>query len=136
MQRVLPFLSGLLFGLGLIVSGMTSPTRVLGFLDVAGQWNPSLAFVMGGAVLSALPLFWLASKRTKPLQADTFNDPETTAIDKRLLAGAVLFGIGWGLAGICPGPVLVDIVLAPVTFLPFIASMLVGLFFSAKVLRG
>lgn len=135
MRIAIGFAMGLLFGLGLAVAGMTSPDKVLGFLDVAGAWNPSLAFVMGGAVLTATPLFWLARRRAKPLAGTAFDCPPTTLIDARLLGGAALFGAGWGLAGICPGPALVDLAIDPSASWPFVAAMVAGLMFSSRVLR-
>lgn len=131
MRLVIGFITGLTFGLGLALSGMTSPDRVLGFLDIAGAWDPSLAFVMGGAVLTALPLFALARRRAKPLAGAAFDQPPTTLIDRRLIGGAVLFGIGWGLAGICPGPALVDLAIAPAQTLAFVSAMIAGLLASA-----
>ncbi len=135
MRNLGTFVAGLVFGLGLVVSGMTSPARVMGFLDILGTWDPSLAFVMGGAVLTATPLFWLARRRARPLAAAAFDRPLTTPIDGRLLGGAALFGIGWGLSGICPGPALVDLAIAPLAVVGFVAAMLAGIAFSAKVLR-
>lgn len=131
MKIAIGFIAGLTFGLGLALSGMTSPDRVLGFLDIAGAWDPSLAFVMGGAVLTALPLFALARRRTTPLAGAAFDQPPTTLIDRRLIGGAVLFGIGWGLAGICPGPALVDLAIAPGQTLAFVSAMIAGLLASA-----
>ena len=133
MRLLIGFAMGLLFGLGLAISGMTSPDRVLGFLDVAGQWNPSLAFVMGGAVLTAMPLFRLAGRFRRPLAGEAFSCPATTLIDRRLVIGAALFGIGWGLAGICPGPALVDLAIAPGRIAIFVAAMLAGLLVSARL---
>ena len=101
-----PALSGMLFGAGLALGGMTNPARVRGFLDIFGDWDPTLAFVMGGAILVTLIAF-RGSRSAKPLCAPAFQEPATTRIDRRLLAGSALFGIGWGLAGICPGPALV-----------------------------
>jgi uncharacterized membrane protein YedE/YeeE len=125
MKALLSLLAGLLFGAGLILSGMTSPDRVMGFLDVAGHWDPSLAFVMAGAVMVATPLFMLANRKAR-LAACAADAPETD-IDARLLGGAALFGIGWGLAGICPGPALVNVAIAPGLALPFAGAMMVGL---------
>jgi uncharacterized membrane protein YedE/YeeE len=101
------FLSGLVFGLGLIVAGMADPSKVLGFLDLAGVWNPSLAFVMGGAILLGMGGFALARRRPRSLLGAPTMLPSATATDRRLIAGSLAFGIGWGLAGICPGPALV-----------------------------
>lgn len=129
------FIAGLVFGTGLIVSGMTSPARVMGFLDVTGAWDPSLAFVMGGAVLTALPLFRLARRRARPITGDNFDTPPTTPVDGRLLGGAALFGIGWGLTGVCPGPALVDVTIAPLAIGGFVLAMVAGIMFSARVLR-
>ncbi len=127
MKIVIAFLSGLLFGAGLIISGMTSPDRVIGFLDVAGAWDPSLAFVMAGAVLVATPLFVVSRRRQRPLADEQFDTPDTTIIDRRLLAGSAIFGIGWGLSGICPGPALVNLAIMPAQTFVFILAMLAGL---------
>lgn len=129
------FLAGLVFGIGLIVSGMTSPDKVLGFLDIFGAWDPSLAFVMGGAVLTAMPLFALAKRRARPVAGGSFDAPPKTPVDGRLLAGAAMFGIGWGLAGICPGPGFVNLAISPVQATIFGVAMVGGLLFSARVLR-
>lgn len=133
MKSLIAFLAGLAFGFGLLVSGMSSPTKVLSFLDLAGAWDPSLAFVMGGAVLTATPLFWLARKRQRPLAGEAYDIPETRIIDRKLIVGAVLFGLGWGLAGICPGPAVVDLVLAPKATLPFVLAMVSGILISARL---
>jgi uncharacterized membrane protein YedE/YeeE len=124
---------GLLFGGGLLLSGMTDPARVIGFLDWSGQWDPSLAFVMGGAIASAAPLFALARRRTRPLFAEAFERDAEDTIDARLVTGAAIFGIGWGLAGICPGPALVLIGLDPIAIAPFIAALAVGFILSLPV---
>lgn len=133
MRTLVAFLAGLTFGFGLLVSGMSSPDKVLAFLDLAGAWDPSLAFVMGGAVLSATPLFWLARRRQRPLAGETYDQPDTRLVDKRLIGGAVLFGIGWGVAGICPGPAVVDLILAPAATIPFVAAMVAGILVSARL---
>mgnify|MGYP001405753835 CR=1 FL=1 len=135
MRIAIGFGTGLLFGLGLAIAGMTSPDKVLAFLDIAGQWDPSLAFVMGGAVITATPLFALARRRERPLAGAAFDQPLTSLIDNRLVAGSALFGIGWGLAGICPGPALVNLAIAPQATVAFVVSMVAGLLFSARFLR-
>lgn len=112
--------AGLLFGLGLIVSGMASPTKVLGFLDLAGAWDPSLAFVMAGAIAVGLPAFAWARRAKVQM-------PQTTRIDRRLVGGSLLFGIGWGLVGLCPGPALVVLGLGDAKALGFVAAMLAGM---------
>lgn len=131
MKTLIAFIAGLAFGFGLLVSGMSSPDKVLAFLDLAGEWDPSLAFVMGGAVLTALPLFHFARKRECPLAGGTYDQPDTRIIDRKLIAGAILFGLGWGVAGICPGPALVDLILAPAKTVPFIVAMVSGILLSA-----
>ncbi|MFN4354386.1 DUF6691 family protein [Parvibaculum sp.] len=120
------FAAGAIFGLGLVISGMANPAKVLGFLDIAGNWDPTLAFVMGGAILVALPAFRWATRRQKPLLAEEWSLPDRNDIDPRLVAGAALFGIGWGLAGFCPGPALAAISIAPVDALTFVAAMIAG----------
>ena len=104
MRALFGFLAGLVFGIGLVVSGMSDPAKVLNFLDVAGHWDPSLAFVMGGASVTAFLGFRLAWRRPAPLLFADFDMPANNAIDAPLLSGAVLFGIGWGIGGFCPGP--------------------------------
>ncbi|RIY00829.1 YeeE/YedE family protein [Aureimonas flava] len=128
MARILVALvAGLLFGIGLVVSQMVVPEKVLGFLDVFGAWDPSLAFVMAGAILVAAPAFALAGLMKRPLVAPRFEIPSRRDIDARLLAGAAVFGIGWGLVGLCPGPALAAIGLAPVPALVFVAAMIAGM---------
>ena len=109
MNRVSPFLVGLLFGLGLCLSGMTNAAKVLAFLDLAGAWDPSLAFVMGGAIVVAFPAFRLAARRNRTLAGGPIDWPTARAIDGRLLGGSLLFGVGWGLVGLCPGPAIADL---------------------------
>jgi uncharacterized membrane protein YedE/YeeE len=110
MVSLAAWICGLVFGLGLLVSGMTDPAKVLGFLDVAGPWDPSLACVMGAALAVALPAFRLAKARDTSLFGAPVMLPTATSIDRPLLLGAALFGIGWGLVGLCPGPALVALV--------------------------
>lgn len=127
MQVVAAFFSGLLFGLGLIVSGMANPAKVVGFLDLAGNWDPSLAFVMAGAVAVGVLAFAVARTRTVSLLGAEMKLPTSRPIDRRLLGGSVVFGIGWGVAGFCPGPGLVALGMGDVKALVFVAAMLVGM---------
>lgn len=127
MHRLTEFLVGLIFGLGLILSGMTDPAKVLGFLDLFGSWDPSLAFVMGGAIAVGLFAFAIAKKRTQSLLGDAMHLPKTTQIDKRLIVGSLVFGAGWGLAGFCPGPALVTMASGETKALVFVAAMLGGM---------
>jgi uncharacterized membrane protein YedE/YeeE len=127
MPAVAAFLSGLVFGLGLIVSGMANPAKVLGFLDVAGAWDPSLALVMTGAVAVGLAAFALARRRARPLLAAAMQLPTARTIDRRLVAGSLLFGVGWGLAGLCPGPAIVALGMGLPKALVFVAAMLAGM---------
>jgi len=120
-------IAGLIFGIGLVISGMANPAKVQNFLDIAGLWDPSLAFVMGAAVIVTFLGYRLAFARGAPVLEDKFHLPTATAIDARLVIGAGLFGIGWGLAGYCPGPALTALsLLAPGT-LVFLVAMLAGL---------
>ncbi len=120
-------LSGLLFGIGLIVSGMANPAKVMGFLDITRVWDPSLAFVMGGAISVGFFAFRMAAKRKRPLCGDKMHLPTANHIDKRLVGGALLFGIGWGLAGICPGPGLVLLGAGLSQGVIFVLAMLAGM---------
>jgi uncharacterized membrane protein YedE/YeeE len=131
--------AGLLFGGGLVLSGMVNPEKVLRFLDLgaipAGGWDPSLAFVMGGALAVALPAFALARRRAKPLLGEAFHLPERGAVDLRLILGSILFGIGWGLVGFCPGPAIAALGLdgwkAPI----FVLAMLAGMTLERRLAR-
>ena len=127
MHRVTEFFAGLLFGLGLLLSGMTDPAKVLGFLDLFGSWDPSLAFVMGGAILVGFFAFALARKRTTNFLGGALHLPKSSQIDKRLLIGGLTFGAGWGLAGFCPGPGVVSMAFGEVKAAVFVAAMLVGM---------
>lgn len=119
--------AGVLFGAGLAVSQMVNPEKVLAFLDLAGAWDPSLAFVMGGALAAAAPAYaWARRPAARPLLAERFQIPERRAIDGRLLAGSSLFGVGWGLGGFCPGPALAALAAGEPRVLPFVLAMLAG----------
>ena len=120
-------LAGLIFGLGLIISGMANPDKVLGFLDLAGSWDPSLAFVMAGAIAVGLIAFTVARQRTVSLLGAEMKLPTARTLDRRLLVGSALFGIGWGIAGFCPGPALVALGGGQVKALIFVAAMLAGM---------
>ncbi len=120
-------LSGLVFGLGLIVSGMANPAKVLGFLDLAGAWDPSLGLVMAGAILVGFFAFLVAKRRVRSFLGFEMKMPTASAIDSRLLAGSALFGAGWGLAGFCPGPGLVALGMGELKALVFVAAMLAGM---------
>ena len=126
-HRISEFFVGLLFGLGLILSGMTDPSKVIGFLDIFGLWDPSLALVMGGAIAVGFFAFALAKKRTVNFLGGALHLPKSSQIDKPLLIGAVLFGAGWGLAGFCPGPALVSLVSGQIKAAAFVVFMLAGM---------
>jgi uncharacterized protein len=127
MQIVMALLAGLVFGLGLILSGMTDPSKVLGFLDLAGAWDPSLAFVMGGALLVSALVFPLVVKRPRSALGEPMHVPITTRIDRRLVLGGLVFGIGWGLAGYCPGPALASLAQGGAKPALFVLAMLAGM---------
>ncbi len=120
-------LAGLMFGLGLIVSGMANPAKVLGFLDLAGRWDPSLVFVMAGAIAVGVIAFYIAGKRTVSYGGAAMALPTARGIDTRLVLGSALFGVGWGVAGFCPGPALVALGMGEVKAVVFAAAMLAGM---------
>ena len=126
-RLIVALFAGALFGVGLAVSGMTNPAKIIGFLDVAGQWDPTLMFVMGGALLVTIPAFRLILGRPYPLLADGFTLPTKTALDRRLLGGAALFGVGWGLSGFCPGPAVVALVTGLLPVFAFVGAMVGGM---------
>ena len=127
MHRITEFFVGLLFGLGLLLSCMTDPAKVLGFLDLFGIWDPSLAFVMGGAIAVGFFAFALARKRTTNFMGGALHLPKSTQIDKRLLIGGLTFDAGWGLAGFCPGPGIVSMGSGELKAAVFVAAMLFGM---------
>ena len=126
LQPAFALLAGVLFGLGLAVSGMVDPAKVLGFLDVAGRWDPTLLLVIAAALAVATPGFRLVAQRKRPWFADAFTLPARTDIDARLLLGAALFGIGWGIAGLCPGPALVASISGSAYVFAFVLAMVGG----------
>jgi len=127
MQLLSAFLVGLLFGVGLILAGMTDPSKVVGFLDLMGTWDPSLTFVMGGAVLVGLVAFRFARKRAKAFLGGAMHLPDSRDIDRRLVLGSIVFGIGWGIAGFCPGPALVSLGAGQDKAAVFVVAMLGGM---------
>jgi len=133
---LMALLAGLLFGLGLIVSGMTNPAKVLGFLDLAGLWDPSLAFVMGGALLVGLAVFPFATTMPASLLGSVMHIPTATQIDRRLVLGGLTFGVGWGLAGFCPGPALASLATGAMQVLVFCVAMLAGMALFALLEAG
>lgn len=127
MSKLTAFLAGLIFGLGLLLADMANPAKVLGFLDLAGAWDPSLALVMAGAIAVALLPFTLAKKRQQSLLGLPMQLPNKREIDRRLIGGSLLFGIGWGIAGICPGPAVAILLTGHWQVLLFMAAMLIGM---------
>jgi uncharacterized protein len=127
MNIIVAFAAGLVFGLGLLLSGMADPAKVLGFLDLAGAWDPSLALVMGGAIAVALPAFGIAKRSRRTLLGTPVALPLATGLDARLLGGSAVFGIGWGLVGFCPGPAVVALGLGERSAWLFVPAMLAGM---------
>ena len=126
-MRILAALfTGLIFGLGLTISGMINPAKVLGFLDILGNWDPSLAFVMGGALIVTFVGFRITKAKDKPAFEEKFHFPTNTAIDAKLIIGAVLFGAGWGLVGLCPGPAISGFLIGDLNSVIFVVAMFVG----------
>ena len=133
MQILAALASGLVFGAGLFISGMMNPAKVLGFLDVAGAWDPSLAFVMGGALGVNALAFAVTRRRARPLFAESFSLPTRFEVDRDLLAGSALFGVGWGLVGLCPGPALAGLSRGEPAIYLFVAAMILGLWLERRV---
>jgi uncharacterized membrane protein YedE/YeeE len=135
MQILAALVSGLVFGAGLALAGMTNPAKVLSFLDIAGAWDPTLALVMGGALAVNAGAYALMRRRRKPLFADAFALPARADLDARLLGGATLFGIGWALVGLCPGPALASLARGEGEVFGFVAAMAVGMGIAWKLAR-
>lgn len=129
------YLIGVLFGFGLLVSGMSNPQKVLNFLDITGSWDPSLIFVMGGAVIVGLGGFFLASKRTEAFFGGVFQVPTNRDITRPLVLGSIIFGVGWGIAGFCPGPAIVAVGAGHLKAIVFVIAMLAGMFISSEVIK-
>lgn len=125
-RALISFLCALIFGIGLIVSQMSNPAKIIGFLDISGQWDPSLAFVMAGAVAVFSIAYRLALRRRAPLFDKSFLVPEKTRLDKPLIIGSLIFGVGWGLAGFCPGPAIVSSGFGDARVWAFVVAMLAG----------
>lgn len=134
-SRVAAFVAGLLFGIGLYTAQMVNPDKVLAFLDIAGGWDPSLALVMGSAVLITGLGFPLVLRRSKPVLGDSFSLPMRRDIDRDLLTGAALFGVGWGIAGYCPGPAIAALLIHPAEAIPFLLAMLAGGWAQARLVQ-
>ncbi|MBL8680897.1 MAG: YeeE/YedE family protein [Myxococcales bacterium] len=130
---VIALVSGSLFAAGLALSGMTRPEKVLGFLSVSARWDPSLALVMGGAIAVMAPVVFWTRRRGRPLFETTTHEPAQTRVDGRLILGSVLFGVGWGLVGYCPGPALAALVTGSLSTIAFVAAMLAGLWIVDRV---
>lgn len=135
-SALLGLICGAIFGLGLAVSGMANPARVRGFLDVLGDFDPTLAFVMIGALTPMAVAWRIARRLERPLAAESFDLPPTSPVDARLVSGAAIFGLGWGVAGLCPGPALADLALAPFSAAPFVIAMALGMILQRHVALG
>ena len=134
MNKLVSLISGIIFGIGLVISEMINPEKVLGFLDLFGNWDPSLAFVMIGALIVSSPLFHIIKKKEKPIFAENFNYSNNKNINNRLIIGSVLFGAGWGLVGLCPGPAISSIGLLNIHSIIFIVVMFLG-FYLVKLIN-
>ena len=133
MIRLISLLSGIIFGLGLTISGMVNPQKVLGFLNIFDAWDPSLIFVMVGAIIIFAPMHFIFKKKSRPILAKNFISIENKNIDKKLLIGSGLFGTGWGLAGLCPGPAIASISFLNPSSLIFVLFMFVGFFIANRI---
>ena len=134
MNKLISLISGTIFGIGLVVSQMINPEKVLGFLDLFGSWDPSLVFVMIGALIISSPLFHLIKNKDKPLFSEKFNYSNNKEINNKLVIGSALFGAGWGLGGLCPGPAISSIALLNINSIIFVVAMFIG-FYLAKFFK-
>ena len=133
MNKLVALFCGTIFGIGLVISQMINPSKVLGFLNIFGEWDPSLALVMVGALIISSPLFHLFKNKEKPIFSTSFSISENKEIDKRLIFGSILFGAGWGLAGLCPGPAISSIALLNISSVTFVFSMFIGFYIASKI---
>ena len=133
LNKIFSLLSGFIFGTGLTISNMTNPKKVIGFLDITGNWDPSLIFVMIGAIVFCAPLFYFLRIKTKPFFASQFELPLKTNIDRSLIIGSALFGIGWGIVGFCPGPAIASLALLKPLSILFVIAMATGFYISQFV---
>lgn len=134
MRLISAFTVGLIFGLGIALSGMINPAKVLNFFDIAGNWDPSLAFVMGGALITTFIGYRFVLRRPAPLIEARFQLPTATAIDAKLIGGAAVFGLGWGIAGFCPGAALPALATGKAEVLAFVAALLAGIWIARRIL--
>jgi len=128
MNKIISLTAGIIFGIGLVISEMINPAKVLGFLDLFGNWDPSLAFVMIGALIVSSPLFHLIKNKDKPLLAEKFNYSKDKEINNKLIIGSALFGAGWGLGGLCPGPAISSVALLNINSIIFVFAMFIGFY--------
>ena len=133
MNKLVALFCGTIFGIGLVISQMINPAKVLGFLNVFSEWDPSLALVMIGALIISSPLFHLFKNKEKPIFSTSFSISENKEIDKRLIFGSILFGAGWGVAGLCPGPAISSIALLNISSVTFVFSMFIGFYIASKI---
>ena len=126
MTQIVALLIGAVFGGGLYLAGMTNPSKIVNFLDIAGNWDPSLIFVMGGGIPVAAIGFFILKKREKPLIFDEIQVPTHGVIDRPLVIGSVLFGVGWGVSGLCPGPAFASVLLEPAIIIPYLTALVLG----------
>ena len=128
MKKLISLIAGIIFGIGLVVSEMVNPAKVLGFLDLFGNWDPSLAFVMIGALIVSSPLFHLIKNKDKPLLSEKFDYSKNKEINNKLIIGSTLFGAGWGLGGLCPGPAISSLALLNINSIIFVFAMFIGFY--------
>ena len=133
MNKIVSLLCGIIFGIGLVISEMINPEKVLGFLNIFRDWDPSLAFVMIGALIVATPIFHLFKNKNKPVFASNFSIPTNKKLDNKLIIGSIFFGAGWGLIGLCPGPAITSIALLNMSSAIFVLAMFSGFYIASKI---